>query len=371
MKFICLQENFAKGLGIVSKAVPTKSTFPLLSNVLISAVDGRIRLAATDYETFITTYVGGSVEAEGKAAVPAKLLREFVSTLAPAPIEAVFKDEVLHVVSQKTKVKFNSVDPADFPEVPAFDDAVSCLHIDPKTFEQAVSYVAFAAALDSTRPIFSGVLLQYADGVLTVAASDGFRLSEKVLTLEESAMPDFSIVLPSRVLMEIARIFASSGESVRFSFNEDSNRALFASEDTTISTGVLEGQFPDYKRIIPTETTLKAQVLATPLLEAVKLASIFAADQTNSVKLVFNPEGSITISSSAQETGDHQSQFEAVIEGEGLEVIFNSKYLLDFLNNVKTEQLVMETTGNNAPCLIKPRGEEGFLHLIMPIRVEG
>src|SRR3989344_2342567 len=189
MKFTCLQENLSKGLSTVVRAVPIKSPLPILSNVLISAEKGRLKLSGTNAETSITTYIGASVEREGSVAIPAKLFRDFVANLHPSTLEAVLDEDLLRVSSEKTKSRFNGVSAAEFPDLLVFPKTGECLILAPKVFSDAVNSVDFSAAADSTRPVFSGVYLSYEDGVLTIAASDGFRLSEKVLKLFELA-PD-------------------------------------------------------------------------------------------------------------------------------------------------------------------------------------
>lgn len=365
MKFTCLQENFAKGLGVVSRAVPAKGSLPILSNVLIQAEDGRIKLSATDLETSISTYVGGSVEEEGAVTIPARLIREFISNLPPSTIDASLKNNILSLTSDRTKVKFNGTDPTDFPEITEFPQKVPYLVLDPASFSDVVSSVVFAAATDTARPVFSGVLINYVDESLTIVATDGFRLSERVISLS-GEVSEFSAVVSARTLFDVAKIFGSSSEPMKFALVPDANKVVFQSEDTTVSTGILNDPYPDYKRIIPSDFILTAEVAASELLEAVKLASIFAQDN---IQISFDPKGSISISSSEKESGENSSKFSAIVDGEKLDVNFNAKYLLDFLNNVKSERILIKTQGSTSPCLIMPIESTGFLHLMMPIRI--
>jgi len=371
MKFSCLQENLSKGLGIVSKAVPLKSSLPYLSNVLITAKDGRLRLAATNLETAITAYVGASVEQEGEITIPAKLISEFVSNLSPGTIEAELKDDILHLTAGKTKSKFNGMSPDDFPEMPVMPEEKDhpVLSLEPEIFSSLVSSVAFAASADGSRPILSGVYLNFSKGLLTVAATDGFRLSERAMTLKEKAK-DFTVVIPAKTLLDVAKIFGSSPEPIKFLLNESENRALFESDGVLVSTGVLDGNFPDYKRIIPDANSLVAKFSAASLLEAVRLTNVFAKEMNSVVRLIFDPEGVLKVTSSSEETGENNSEIEAEIEGDTFEIAFNSKYLLDFLNNIKTELIVFESNGAVAPGVMRTDAIEGYIHLVMPVRVQ-
>ena len=181
MKFTCLQENLSKGLGIVNKAISIKAPLPILSNVLIEAQDGRLKLSAFNMETGISTYVGASVEKDGAITVPAKLLNEFVANLSPGNIEAELKGEVLHLSTERTKSKFNGMAATTYPELPQMSEDLQVIELDPKEFSETILAVGFSAALDDSRPVLGGVLLNYAKGVLTAVSADGFRLSEKTL----------------------------------------------------------------------------------------------------------------------------------------------------------------------------------------------
>lgn len=372
MKFTCLQENLAKGLSIVCKAIPTKAALPILSNVYISTQDGRLKLSATNLETAITTYVGASVEEEGSITVPAKLFYEFVSHLSPSTLEISVKNNILHINCNKAKSKLNGMDASDFPELPVFIENTPTLEVDPKVFSSAVNVVAFAAAIDESRPILGGVLLNYSNNKLTLVSTDGFRLSEKQIDVSSVAsdLEDFSAVVPAKTLAEVARVFSSANEPIKITLNSDENLVLFQCEGVLIVTRILDGEYPDYKKIVPANNSIKAEFGASDFFEAVKLTNVFAKEANSIMKITLDPEGLIKVTSFSKEMGENQSEVEAVVDGYLTEVTFSSKYLLDFLNNVKTERLVFETNGGVTPGVIRPVGTEDFLHIIMPMRVQ-
>ena len=365
MKFTCRQENLENGLGQVYKAVPHKANLPILSNVHLFAKDGRLRLSATNLDTSITTFVGVSIEEEGAVTVPAKIFRDFVSNLPEGVITVTLTDELLHVEAEKNLAKLNTVAAEEYPEIPTMESDVEVLELNSDVFSDAVKLVGFAAASDESRPIFSGVYLSFIDGVLSIVASDGFRLSEKILELETPFSKTFSVVVPAKTLLEVSRL-VDPEEPTKVALDDRSNLVLFSNKDTVIATRILDGTFPDYKRIIPDSHALEAEIAYEDLLEAIRLADLFAQQVDSSVTIHFDPEGVISVSSFSPESGRHTSSFDAAVDGDEMEIVLNSKYILELLSNVDTDKIAFRTQNNLAPCVFKPFGKEDFLHIIMP-----
>jgi len=368
MKFSVLQENFAKGLQIISRATPTKASLPVLSNVLIVAKNGSIGLSATNLETAIITKIGASIDKEGSAAVPAKLIKDFVTNLPPNTIKATLKDHVLHLQSDKTKSRFNGVNPQDFPVLPDRPKKAKYIELSPEDLILVAGTVAFAAGNDVSRPVLTGIYLKYSRGKLIAASTNGFRLSEKKIKVQGNS-DSFSTVIPAKTFLEVARIFGNSEEPIKIVVNEDENLTSFFADDTFVTTRMLEGQYPDYNKIIPKDSSISAVFSAEEFLEAVKLTSIFAKESNSTIKLRLDPEGEIKVVSLSGETGEHESTFPAEIDGKLMEIAFNSKYLLDFLSNVKPNQLTLTATGNTSPCVITPDNHRDFLHIVMPVQL--
>jgi len=368
MKFSCLQENLSRGLQTIMHAVPAKSSLPILSNVLIQTEKGRLKLSTTNLETAITTYIGASIEEEGSITVPARLLRDFISNLSPGTINAQSKEEIFVISSKTTKSKFNGSSSKDFPELPEFPKKSKGLSIEPALLNEVVSVVAFASGIDTSRPIFTGIYMDHSKDKLVVTSTDGFRLSEKTVKMKGDA-EDFRVVIPAKTLVEVAKIFSSSSEPIEFALDQNENLALFKSEDTMIATRILDGDYPDYKKIIPSEHIIKATFDTVEFSEAVKLTDIFAKEGNSTIKVRLDPEGKIKITSLSEETGQHESNISAEIEGEMIEIAFNSKYLLDFLNNVKSEKIEFSSNGNVSPCTFIPDSQKEFVHIIMPVQM--
>jgi len=370
MKFSVLQENLAKGLAIVGKAVATKGSLPVLANVLLATEEGRLKLAATNLETGITTWVGAKVEEEGAITIPARILAEFVGNLPPTQITGQVKNGILSIETEEARSSFNGVDAAEFPTLPIFPEE-SKLTFDPRSLGEAISEVAFAAASDEGRPILTGVLLKVEGQEATLVGVDGFRLSERKLALPVAVEKGFAVVIPARTLQEIVRLLSAEEEQLQVALVPNGNQVLFRGASVLISSQLLEGEFPDYQKIIPTEHSTQAQLKRSDWQKAVRLASVFAKDSASIIKLAFRPEeNQVVLKAALAEVGEGQSLVAAAIEGEGLEMAFNSRYLTDILTNLADEELIFNTSGPLAPGLIKPLGRDNFLHIIMPVRVQ-
>lgn len=369
MKFTCLQENLTQGLTKVYRAVPTKSELPILSNVLIIAGDNQLKLSATNLSTTIVTHVGASIEQDGAITVPAKMLRDFIANLSSDTIEALLKEDILHISSDITKSRFNGVSAEDFPDLPEEKKDLKVLEFNPQEFYKAVSSVSFCASLDDTRPVFTGIYMSFDGEVLTLAASDGFRLSETHLKPNDKG-DKFVVIIPAKTLMDVARVYADSDQPITFSLDQNDNLTIFKQNDTIIATRILDGDYPDYTKIIPDKTTTKAEFFSHEFSEAVKLTDIFAKEADSALLMKINPKGTIEITATAQEAGEHKSKFKAEVESEEVvEIGFNSKYLLDFLNNIKSEKIVVRTNGRSAPCIFEPSELDDYLHIVMPMQI--
>lgn len=370
MRFSCLSENLAQGLSIVLKAISAKGSLPILSHVLLATDEGRLKLGATDLDTGIVTWVGGKVEQEGSVTVPAKLLWELVSQLPPGKVVLEAQKQLLSLSTEppRTSSKLHGLNADEFPPLPE-EEGATLFEIEPQDLETAVSQVAFASASDESRPILTGVLLKGSkDGLLTFVGVDGFRLAEK--KVNASAEKDFSLVIPARTLSEVARVGAKSGDPVRAALLPDENQVLFFLEGVKIMSRLLEGQFPDYQKVIPASFGTKVQLPTEEFLRAVRLAAVFARDSASVVKLSFAPNEPVVLSSNTQDVGEHKTDVEADVEGEPVEVAFNSKYLTDLLSNIGAEEVIFESAGALNPGVFKPAPESSdYLHIIMPVRV--
>jgi DNA polymerase-3 subunit beta len=369
MNFECLQENLSKSLGVVVRAVPTKGALPVLSNVLINAAHGKVTLTVTNLETVITSTFPALVEKEGSTTVPAKMFNEYISNLNPGKLIISSERNILSVVSlPKTKTKFNGMSSIEFPEIPTPNNSKSYLEINPKILSSLVSHTSFSSSVDVTRPVLTGTLIDFTDGILSFVTTDGFRLSENTHNIE-GEFSNFKVVVPTKTLQDVSKIFSNIDENISLIFNSDDNLVFFQGNNISVGVRVIDGTFPDYKRIIPSSKSISVTFKGNDLKEAVRLTSIFSKESNSSIKIEITDIGTLRVFTSSEESGEHVSEFEAVIDGNPLIISFNSKYLNDFLNNIKADEIFFESNGGVTPVVFKSNELNNFLHIIMPMKL--
>ncbi|HZP26308.1 MAG TPA: DNA polymerase III subunit beta [Dehalococcoidia bacterium] len=376
MKVSCLQENLSKGLGIVGRAVATRSTLPQTSHVLLASDEGRLKLAATNLEIAITCWVGAQVEEEGSVTVPARLLSDFVTSLPNDRIELTLspRGRQLRLLSARNEATISGMDAADFPPIPAVEDG-SGLSIDAKSLRAAIGQVEFAAATDDTRPVLTGVHTLIEGNTLTFAAADGFRLAVHKLALDRDVPEKIEVVIPARALRELERLLADQEEPVEIGFNAAQSQAMFRLKNVEMVAQLIQGTFPNYSQLIPQSYTNRAIVEVEEFLRETRIAAIFARDGSGIVRLQVQPgtdatPGQLTISARAEEVGDHRGEIDVVVEGEPAKIAFNSKYLQDVLQVLDAGQVALETTSPSSPGVLKPIGSDDSIHVVMPMFVQ-
>lgn len=379
MKLSCLQENLSKGLAIVGRAVSLRSVLPVLHNILLATDQGQLKLSATDLSTSITCWLGAKVKEEGATTVPARLLVDFVNSLPPEQIDLglVTRTQTLHLKCARTEANIKVIDAQEFPLIPtAMED--KRITLEPETLRQMIEQVTFSAATDESRPILTGVLADFQEGKLTLAAADGFRLSVRSAALSEPVEP-MRVIIPARALQELGRVAAEEDEAVEMTIPSARNQVLFhlaggaLGGPIEVVSQLIEGNFPDYKQIIPSGYNTRTVVNTKEFLNAAKIALLFARDAANIVRVQMTPgegePGSLTLAATAAEVGDNVGQIDATIEGQAMEVAFNGRYLIDILNVIDSAQVVIETSTPSSPGVFRAVGDEDFVHVIMPMHI--
>ena len=375
MKVSCLQENLAKGLSIVGRAVATRSTLPVLSNIMLSTDGARLKLSATNLEISINCWIGAKVEEEGAITVPARLLSDFVNSLPPERIdmELIVRTQTLNLKCARFEANIKGIDAQEFPLIPSItgDYQVS---LEPEMLREMISQVTLAAATDESRPILTGVLTKFEEKSLTLAAADGFRLSVRTAELAEPVPEPLSVIIPARALQELSRIASEEEEPITLIIAPDRNQALFKASNVELISQLIEGTFPDYRQIIPKSYTTRTVVNTNEFLKAIKVAFFFARDAANLVRIQVIPGGELTpgqmtVMATSAELGDNVGEIDAVVEGEELEIAFNARYLMDVLGVLGSAEVALETTTPTSPAVIKPVGVENFTHIIMPMHI--
>ena len=374
MKLSILQENLAKGLSIVSHSVAAKAQLPVLGNILLTTDKGRLKLSATNLETGINYWVGAKIEKEGTLSIPAKFLTEFVSSLPSEKVELEVKENSLFISCGGYKANFVGLPSSEFPPVPTLKDKETIV-FSSGNLTKAISQVAFAAAQDEGRPQLTGVLLMIKTDDLLMVATDGYRLSLKKLPgikgIKEVKEFKKGLIIPSRTLVEIGRVTNEKEQAneVGLAITPDSNQLIFSTNEAEVVSRLIEGSFPDFEKIIPEKSKTKIICETETIIRAVRIASIFARESANIIKWKID-NGKLRISANATQVGENVSEIEAKVDGAENKIAFNSRYLLDFLNSVETEQIAFEMTNPLNPGVFKPVGDQSYLHIIMPVRVQ-
>jgi DNA polymerase III subunit beta len=369
VKLSVMQENLARGLSVVSRAVSTRSTLPVLANVLLKTEDAGLKLTATNLEIGITYWVPGKIDTDGASTVPAKLLTDYVNALQGGDrIDLELQPaETLHLRCGRYESHIKGIDAEEFPAIQAAGERPTT-RIAQNILRRALAQTAFAAASDEARPILTGVLARFEGDTLTLAAADNYRIAVKTIPILD-AVSDTSIVIPARALNELVRILADVDEPVEIVLAQARNQILFHLEGIDLVSRLIDGQFPNYQQVLPQGHTTRAIVDREELLRAVRPAALIAHESANIVKLQVGSEGNAGVVVSAHaEVGDHVGEVEAAVEGDGTTIAFNARYLADVLANVEAEQFAIELNGPLSPGVFKPVGDDRYVHVVMPVR---
>ncbi len=376
MRLSCLQENLVRGLSTVGRAVNTRTTLPITQNVLISTDQSQLKLAATNLEIAITTWIGAQVEEEGSITIPARLLTEFINSLPSdrIDIESTAQPKGLALKCASFEANINGTDADDFPPIPTVDSGVVG-KFDPKVLREAITHVAFAAATEDSRPVLTGVKVEITGDDFTFAAADGFRLAVFKGKLAEPMPEDISFIIPARAMLEVNRILGSQEELVEFTVTPTKSQALFKLNNVEIVSQLIQGTFPNYAQLIPQSYGTRAIVELGDFLRATRTASIFARDGSGIVRLQMSSDdngstGSLQISSRAEELGDNQGEIKAEVEGDDSKIAFNAKYLSEVLDVLGTGNVALETTSPSSPGVLKLVDSDDYIHVVMPMFVQ-
>jgi DNA polymerase III subunit beta len=378
MNLSILKENLKQGLFVVSHLAGKNANLPILNNILVEVKKEGVKLVTTNLEVGITHFIRGKVEKEGVFTVDAKIFADYINLLPNKKIDLIKEEGVLQVECENYKTKIKTEASEDFPLIPQIERKnKKTVKID--DFKRALSKVVFAAANSESRIELSGVLFTISKNKLVLAATDSYRLTEKELDLKEELVSDKDevaedqkVIVPSRTIQEILRIMSGleQGEVKKeISFYINDSQILFVIDNTELISRLIEGQYPDYKQIIPAAGKTTAILNRSELIRAIKASALFSKSGINDINLDF-PEGKnqVIVSSASGTTGENIVKIEAETQGIDNGIIINYQYLLDGLNNVDEETVKIEIIDGNTPCLIKPLGEKGYLYIIMPIK---
>lgn len=376
MKAIVKQQQLAHGVNIVSRAVSPRSTLPVLSNILVKTDEGRLRLSATNLELGITTWIGAKIKEEGAITVPARTFTDLISNL-PSEDVTLTLDNQTHTLNVRcgtstTDIKGISAD--EFPPIPE-PDLSKGIPLNVENFKEMIQQVVFAASTDEARPVLTGVHLTSDMDRISMAATDGFRISVRSALLAEPLSRKLDAVIPARAMSELARLAVNGDETMLMVFPPERGQVIFHLKDVELVSQLIDGNFPDYKAIIPQSFKTHTVISTAGLLKACKQVEIIAREGTNVARLDIQPQtegeksATLEMTATSEQTGSSEITVDASIDGTPLLVAFNVRFLREVLEVIKTPNVILETNAANTPGMIRPVGDEEFKHIIMPMHI--
>ena len=362
MKLQVTQENLNRALNSVARVANSRGTLPILANVLVKTVNNRLSLSATNLDIAITHYIGAKVNEEGSITVPARLMQDFVGSLPQGVINLELQENKLHVTTDQYNSTVNGIMADDFPAMPEISNSQKW-SIDGPLFKKGLQQVVFAASNDDTRPVLTGVLLQTFEGRLYMAATDSYRLTEKQVGANKS---DIQLLIPASAMQDLLRVLGDDEEKVHIT--NDEQQVLFQVGDIELVTRLVDGKYPDYRKLIPAKFDTEARLKRADLVNVAKVSSLFARESAGSVTIEADEAaGQLSIRSVASQLGENTATATAKVKGSG-SITLNSRYLLDGLNALSGEEVVFGFNGKLEPTLLHDPASDDYKHIIMPLK---
>lgn len=365
MELTVTQENLARALSAVGRVASTKTQLPILGNILLRTDGNRLLVAATNLEIATTQYIGAKITTPGAITIPARLVSDFISSLPKGSVDLRVTNDNLHIKSDKYTSVINGVIADDFPELPTINESSSIQYsIKTDDFKQAVSQTIITASNDATRPVLTGVYWHSHEGDLVLAATDGYRLSERHLVKTKS---DVSAIIPVQTLQEVLRTITDDSDEVDVLFDETQVR--FRINEAEIISRLIDGNFPDYRQLVPAASDTTITLSKADFIRVTKIAGLFARESGGSVTLTADEEQkSLSIHSIASQLGENTSEASAEVTGDG-QVTLNSRYLTEALAVVDGDMVSFSFSGKLAPCILKSTDTDtNYYHIIMPLK---
>jgi len=360
MRIICTQENLKFGLTVTGKIISSTNTLPILSNVLLKTEGGQLRIFSTNLEMAINTQIRCKVEEEGQTTVSNKTLTELVNNLPNDNLELTEIKGELEVKTENQKFKIKTLPAEEFPFIPQ-NPGEKPIIFESEVLKEAINQVVFAASNNQTQPEISGIFFSSKGSETRMAATDRYRLAEKITIGTGSA----EAIIPQKTALEVARIISLKPEKVEAAISE--NQIFFTIGQTEVISRLVDGQYPDYKNIIPENFNSIVVVEKDKLQNALKTNALFSQN-SSSVRLEF-AQGKLTVSSESEGLGSGVAEIPAKLEGEPGGLLLNFRYVLDFLSQLPPGEVSIKIVNDSSPAVFVPTNQPGYLYLVMPIKV--
>lgn len=362
MKLQVTQENLNRALGTVARVANSRNALPILANILVKTVNNRLSVSATNLDIAITHYIGAKVSQEGSVTVPARLMQDFVGSLPGGIINLELEDSKLHIRTDQYKSTVNGIASDDFPVMPTIEGGKTW-KVNGSVLKKALQQVAFAASSDESRPVLTGVLVHTVDGNLYMAATDSYRLAEKNLGPNKE---DVNLLVPVSAMQDLLRILSDSSEEV--TVTHDEQQVLFQVGDVDLVARLIDGKYPDYRKLVPQAFTTSAQLKRADFVNVTKVSSLFARESAGSITIKVD-EGiqELSIHAIASQLGENDAVATGTITGDG-SITLNSRYLLDALQACGGDEISFGFNGKLEATLLQDAASEDYVHIIMPLK---
>jgi DNA polymerase III subunit beta len=369
MKVTCRPAVLGQALQVVSRAISSRTTLPILNNILIETTSEGIALTATNLEIGIRKIVPAEVLMEGSTTAPARLLTDFVSTLPDQELEMTLdpSSQSLSLRCARFDTHIKCIEAEEFPPGPRPDEG-DRIEVALDELVSAIEQTQMAASTDEARPVLTGVLVLVQGGNLTLAATDGHRLAERKLTAVAPADLDASLIVPARALAELSRVLKGEPGKVEIIISKARNQVFFRAGTSELTSRLIDGKYPNYAQVIPSKSSTKVRVSTSELTQTVRAVSLFARDSANVIRIKAQPDA-LVLSATTNEVGDSKAEMTANVEGSDIQIAFNARYVLDALGVMGEDEVELMFDGPLSPGLLRPPGKEHYLYVIMPVRV--
>ena len=364
MIFICEKQEILEGISIVQKAITGKSTMPILEGIYIKTNETSLTLIGSDMDVSIQTTVNANIIEQGSIVIDAKIFGEIIRKLPNATIKIeTLENQIIRITCEKSVFDVVYMNTNEFPELPEINEDLK-ISVKQNILKNMIKGTSFAIAQDETRPILQGILFEVKNKNLNLVALDGYRLAIKSEFLDTDI--DIEVVIPGKTLNEVSKILEDVDDIVNITFTN--NHILFNLEKTKIISRLLEGKFINYNSLLPQEHKLLVDVNRQELQNAIERASLMAKDgNTNLIKLDIQQDNLVITSNS--QLGKVREEMSIKLQGDEVQIAFNSRYLLDVLKNVEDDEVVMKMTSGISPCVIEEKNSENAKYLVLPVRV--
>ena len=367
MRLTCSQKDLANALSITNKAVSFNNTLPILNNVLVKAEGKRLQFITTNLEIAINYWIDADIKNEGEATIPSKLFTNYVGYLKDDKVDIAVEDgDSVLIKTDDSKIKIKGIPSNEFPSIPVVEKEGS-FKIPAKDLSLAINQVVFAAAINTTRPILTGVYFSIKKEELKMAATDSYRLAEKTLKIK-GVMNDISCIVPNKTILELGAILGLVKSDVEVEVVISKNQIFFSVDKIEVTSRLIEGQFPNYKQVIPENTKTKVSINTSELSLVLKRINLFAKENNNKV-LFKTKSNSLMITTDTTQYGVGEIEIKTKIEGGDNEIALNSQFMLDVLGNIGSEEVVFELSEKTSPAILRPSDKNGYIHIVMPLKI--